>query len=253
MSAPTTENQIQTNTPTQEWEAPTPPENLIYDDGEPLESNRHRIAMNLLIESVYEAWTDREDYFAGGNMFIYYSRTQAKNRDFRGPDFFVTLNVDGSQTRQAWVVWDENGRYPDAIVELMSASTANVDLNEKKQLYQNVFRTRDYFVYDPFNPDSLQGWHLDNNFVYQPLESNERGWLWCETLGFWLGTWQGIILRETAFWLRFYDSEGNLVLLAKEAEQRRAEVERERAEVERERAERLAARLRELGEDPDSL
>lgn len=99
MSAPTTENQTQTNTPTQE--APTPPENLIYDDGEPLSSNRHRIAMNVLIESIYEAWADREDYFAGGNMFIYYSRTQARNRDFRGPDFFVTLNVDGSRTRQA--------------------------------------------------------------------------------------------------------------------------------------------------------
>jgi hypothetical protein len=28
------------------WEAPSPPTDLIFDDGVPLESNRHRIAMN---------------------------------------------------------------------------------------------------------------------------------------------------------------------------------------------------------------
>ena len=91
-------------------------------------------------------------------MFIYYSSTQAKNKDFRGPD--VVLNIDGSYPRQGWVVWEEEGRYPDVIVELMSDSTANVDITTKKNLYERTFRTPDYFVYDPFDPDSLRGWHL---------------------------------------------------------------------------------------------
>lgn len=103
-----------------DWEPEPPPDDLIFDDGEPLESNRHRIAMNVLIRSLQQAWSDRDDYFTGGNMFIYYSRTQACNRDFRGPDFFVVLGVDGTRSRQGWVVWDEEGRYPDVIVELMS-------------------------------------------------------------------------------------------------------------------------------------
>jgi hypothetical protein len=55
----------------------------------------------------------------------------------------------------------------------------------------------------------------------------------------WLATWEGTIDRETAVWLRFYDQAGNLVLLPEEAANARAE--------------RLAARLRELGENPDSL
>jgi hypothetical protein len=46
-------------------------------------------------------------------MFVYYSRDQAMNRDFRGPDFFLVLDVDGSRERQGWVVWEEGGRYPD--------------------------------------------------------------------------------------------------------------------------------------------
>jgi hypothetical protein len=121
-----------------------------------------------------------------------------------------------------------------------------------------VFRTQDYFVYNPFEPNSLQGWHHRDS--YQAIAPDERGWLWCESLGLWLGTWEGTIDRETLTWLRFYDASGALVLLPEEAEAQRAEAEKLRAEAERLRAEsemlraeRLAARLRELGEDPDSL
>jgi hypothetical protein len=64
------------------WEHPTPPTGLIFDDGEPLKSPRHRVAMNVLIRSVQQALRDRSDFYAGGNMFVYYSRTQAMNRDF---------------------------------------------------------------------------------------------------------------------------------------------------------------------------
>ncbi|HIK12228.1 MAG TPA: hypothetical protein IGS52_18540, partial [Oscillatoriaceae cyanobacterium M33_DOE_052] len=38
-----------------EWEPPMPPTDLIFDDGEPLESNRHRIGMNVLIRSLQQA------------------------------------------------------------------------------------------------------------------------------------------------------------------------------------------------------
>ena len=199
------------------WEPPMPPTDLIFDDGEPLETNRHRIAMNTLIRSLQQAWRDRTDYFCGGNMFVYYSSQQAMNRDFRGPDFFAVLDIDGSYPRQGWVVWQEGGRYPDVIVELMSSSTANVDTGVKKDLYERVFRTRDYFVFDPFDPNSLAGWRLDANLRYQPIVPNEQGWLWSQTLGFWLGTWEGTIDRESAVWLRLYDEAGNLVPLPEEA------------------------------------
>ncbi|WP_017660194.1 Uma2 family endonuclease [Baaleninema simplex] len=245
MSANATPPQLPLAERLEDWH-PTPPTDLIFDDGEPLESNRHRIAMNLLIRSLQQAWCDRDDYFTGGNMFVYYSRQQALNRDFRGPDFFVVLNVDGTRSRQGWVIWEEEGRYPDVIVELMSPSTAKVDRTDKKELYSQTFHTRNYFIYDPFDENSLEGWQLDKQFNYQPLETQENGWLWCETLGFWLGTWQGTIDRETAIWLRFYDTEGNVVPLPEEAAQQQAETERQRAE-------RLAARLRELGEDPDEV
>ena len=57
----------------------------------------------------------------------------------------------------------------------------------------------------------------------------------------------GSIQREEAPWLRFYDLDGNLMLLPAEL----AEIERQNAESERQRAERLAAQLRQLGINPD--
>ena len=253
-----------------DWTPPMPPTDLIYDDGAPLESNRHRIAMNVLIEGVHQAYQGRDDYFAGGNMFVYYSSEQVRNRDFKGPDFFVTLDVDGKRDRKSWIVWEEIGRYPDVILELMSPSTASQDIGEKKRLYEGTFRTQDYFVYNPFERKSLQGWHLGENLKYNAIAPDERGWLWCERLGLWLGLWEGTILRETATWVRFYDSEGNLILLGEEKaeeERQRAEEERQRANrAEADRAEAIAAleeerrqkqmmrnRLLEMGVDPDSL
>lgn len=216
------------------WEVPTPPTDLVFDDREPLETNRHRIAMNVLIRSLKHGFSERQDFFVGGNMFIYYSAKQVRNRDFKGPDFFVVLGVDNNPKRQGWVVWEEGGRYPDVIVELLSSSTAEVDKGSKKE-YEQVFKTRDYFVFDPFAANFLEGWHLDLDRGYQALAPNEQGRLWCQSLGLWLGTWQGTVEDDTTVWLRFYDNFGNLVLLPEEAERQRAEL--------------LAARLRELGED----
>ncbi|MDB9495401.1 Uma2 family endonuclease [Spirulina major CS-329] len=270
MTPPTTANNL--NTP-EVWVPELPPTDLIFDDGVPLESNRHRLAMNVLIDSVYAALKPREDFYAGGNMFVYYSLAQIKNRDFRGPDFFVALNVDGKKERQGWVIWEEDGKYPDVIVELMSPSTATVDLTAKKEIYEQRFSTSHYFVFDPFDSRSLQGWALQNG-QYVALQPNDQGWLWCESLGLWLGTWYGPILQETTDWLRFYFPNEQLVLLPREREYERAEQaeaqaqqERQRAEQERIRAEQaeaqvqqerqqkeaLRAKLRELGVDPDGL
>ncbi len=216
---------------------PLPPTDLIYDDGEPLESNRHRIAMNALIEAVHQANLGRNDYFAGGNMFIYFSSKQVKSQDFRGPDFFVVLDVDGTKERKSWILWEEQGRYPDVIVELISPTTANQDKNEKKKIYEQTFRTRNYFLYDPFQPESLQGWYLGLNGIYQEMVPDDRGWLWCEVLELWLGTWTGTILKESATWARFYDREGNLILLGTEkAEVAQANLEQTQADLEQTQA-----------------
>jgi len=225
-------------------EAELPEIELITEDGIPLESAWHRAQINLLIESMQHYWRDRKDYYAGGNMFLYYSLEQARRRYYRGPDFFVVRGVDGTRPRKAWIVWEEEGRYPDLIIELISPTSAELDRVLKKQLYAEVFRTPEYFWYDPAACE-LQGWHLTNSH-YEPLLPDERGLLWSRVLELHLGLWEGVYQGEASTWVRFYDAQGKLVLLPEEELALYLEAERRRAE-------RLAQKLRELGIEPDTI
>lgn len=74
---------------------------LPSEDGIPMETNWHRIAMNLLIDSVHALWRDRTDYFADVNMFIYFSLDQLLRKHYREPDVFVVNGVDGTYDRSA--------------------------------------------------------------------------------------------------------------------------------------------------------
>jgi Uma2 family endonuclease len=210
---------------------------LPTEDNQNLESSWHRSQINLFIESIQHQWRDRTDFYVGGNMFVYYDLpAAARKRHSRGPDFYVALDVDGTFQRGAWVVWEEAGRYPNLIIELLSPSTAESDRTTKKHIYEQTFRTPEYIWYFK-DTDEFVGWRLGKDGHYEPIEPNEHGWLWSEQLGLWVGRWQGTYLGEKAIWIRFYDPEGNLVLLPAEAEKQRAETEKQRAETEKQRAE----------------
>lgn len=162
---------------------------LPEEDGEPSESEWHRAQINLLIDVVKYRWHDRQDFYAGGNMFVYYSTEQTRRREYKGPDFFVVKGVDGRYLRRKWVVWEEKGRFPNVIVELLSPSTAAEDLGNKKDLYEHTFHTTDYFCYDP-ETEQLLGWRLVGD-EYVSLDGDDQERLWSSILDAWLGTWEG--------------------------------------------------------------
>lgn len=209
--------------------------NLPETDGIPLDSPWHRDEINLLVELVRCRFLGQNDFFVGGNMFIYYSFAQVRNRQFLGPDFMFVRGVDRHQPRRYWAVWEENGKYPNVIVELLSESTAREDRTRKKLVYEQTFRTPEYYLYDPDTRD-LEGWRLSGE-RYQLIRPNHRGWLWSDQLELWLGTWEGEYVGELATWLRLYDPQEQLVLLGAETEHQRAEAECQRAEAEHQRAE----------------
>jgi len=236
---------------------------LPGDDGEPMENARERVQINLGLDLVDHVWHDRDDFYTGGNMFVYFSTEQARTvtaeihdptlpkKAFRGPDMFVVRNVDGSYRRQKWVVWDEQGHYPDVIFEFLSPSTRRRDLGEKKALYEQTFHTREYFCYEYIDPQAnprLYGWRLDAYGRYQPLAPNERGWLWSEELQLWVGDWYGTIERETTLWMRFYTADGDLVLTKAEAAQQQAILAQEHADIAEQRAGEAEQRVGEAEE-----
>jgi len=218
---------------------------LPYEDGETMETQRHKMQMDLLVEGL-DPWLEkREDGYVGGNMFIYFSQAQLKNQDFKSPDFFAVTGVSKKE-RKSWVVWEEE-KAPDVVIELLFPSTANFDKTEKKQIYQNKMRVSEFFWYDPFNSEDFAGFSL-NSGTYQPLVFNEQGWLISQSLGLALVRWSGSYRGVMAVWLRWATLSGEVLLTGREL----AEQERKRAEQERERADRLAQKLRSLGIDLDA-
>ena len=266
-----------------------PLEDIESDEPE-LESSIHLQQIFLLISCLELLWQGRDDYFAAGNLTVYYRQEQEQDKtletrkekpiEFRGADFFVALSTQ-KRHRKSWVVYREGGVYPHVIVEILSDSTAEVDRTTKKLIYQNIFRTPDYFW---FHPDTLEfrGFSLLNNH-YVAMEPNDRGWLWSDQLGLFLG------IHEQQ--LRYFTEAGELVpspeesrvkalaLVAEaerqvvevqqqvtevvqqvaEAEQRAEEAEQrslretQRAEEAIAHAEKLAAKLRELNIDPEQI
>jgi Uma2 family endonuclease len=217
------------------------PQGNILSDEPPLETDLHLDQIILLLSCLKLLWESRNDFYAGGNLTIYYSQRQRKDEMFRGPDFFVVLNTE-RKSRDSWVVWQEGNKYPNLIVELLSPSTAKIDRELKKDIYQNIFKTPDYFWFDPKNME-FAGFHLVNG-VYQAIPPNSQGWLWSQQLNLYLGVYQTK--------LRFFQPDGELVPTEKEnsdqqtlranQEAQRAEQEAQRAEQEAQRAEQEAQR-----------
>ena len=213
---------------------------LPYDDGIPMETQRHKVQMEMLIDTLSSWLSQRSDGYVGGNMFVYFSLAQVKNQDFRGPDFFAVLGVPKGE-RLSWVVWEE-GKGPDVVIELLSESTAELDKNEKKLIYQNQLRVPEYFWFDPFNPDDWAGFFLQKG-IYQPLTPNSQNQLVSQSLGLALVRWQGNYKGIDATWLRWSTLDGDLLTTPEEI----AERERQRAEQAESQLQQTALNLLQEG------
>ena len=210
-----------------ELKPPPTEDELPYDDGMPMETPRHRLQVNLLVETLEFAWRDRQDVYVGGNMFVYFSPDQVRNFDFRGPDFFVVLDAPRRE-RKSWVVWQE-GKGPDVVVELLSESTAAQDKHEKKLIYQNRLRVPEYFWFDPFSGE-WAGFILQQG-VYQPLAPDDQDRLISRQLQLAFVRWQGNYQGIEATWLRLATLAGDLLLTQQElAEQLQAKLARYQAQ-----------------------
>ncbi len=133
-------------------------------------------------------------------------------------------------------------------------------------VYEQIVHIPYYGIYEIKN-GKLEVYHLID-FTYQPLQPNRRGHYPIPPLEVELDLWQGTYQNQEQLWLRWWDNEGNLLLIGSERaelerqiaerEHQRAELESQRAEREQQRAEQaerkvaqLAERLQALGIDPD--
>jgi Uma2 family endonuclease len=192
-----------------------------------METARHREQMEVLIGSLQAHWAERDNYYVGGNMFLHYD--PSNRRKFRGPDFFLVMNVEKHRERKSWVVWQEGMRFPDVIIELLSDTTRETDKRGKKMLYEQVFRTAEYYLYDPISQE-LTGYHL-RCARYEEVQRDAQGQVYSPVTG--------LCLTIDNDWLRWATREGKLLPTPMELalqERQRADQEQQRADQERQRA-----------------
>jgi hypothetical protein len=147
---------------------------------------------------------------------------------------------------------------PLIVIEFVSGNGAEerdkTPYQGKFWVYEQAIRVPFYAIYE-VKKSLLEVYTLSEG-KYQLLAPNERGHYPISSLGVELGLWQGIYKNVELPWLRWWEENGDMLLTGDEqaeVEKQRAEVEKQRAEVEKQRADNLAAKLRELGLDPDNL
>ncbi|KPQ35678.1 MAG: Uncharacterized protein conserved in cyanobacteria [Phormidesmis priestleyi Ana] len=223
----------------------------LESDEPEMESSLHYAQLALLVACLEMLWQDKTDFFIGANLTIYFSKDQLKSKDFRGPDFFLVKQTE-KRPRRSWVVWEEDGKYLSVIIELLSASTAQVDRTLKKELYQERFRTPEYFWFSP-DTQEFAGYRLAGS-RYEEILPNEYGQRWSQELDLFLGVYDGQ--------LRYFLPSGDRVLTpsevaseavanAQEAQQTAAAAQQTAAAAEL-RAAKLTEQLKTLGVEPEA-
>jgi Uma2 family endonuclease len=139
----------------------TPPEiDYPTSDGRPMaETDDHRDLMLTLIETLKMDRAADPNFYVSGNLLIFYE--QGNRRRHVAPDVFVVRGV-GNHNRDHYLIWKE-GKGPELAIELTSKSTREEDVEDKFELYQDVLKIGEYFLFDPhrdYLKPPLQGFRL---------------------------------------------------------------------------------------------
>ncbi len=222
---------------------------LPDSDDTPVDNELQNLIPNLLASTLALAWASREDWFFGVDMGIYF----APKEPAIVPDGFLSLGVerfvDEQNGRLSYVLWEENNVVPTLALEVVS-KTYGGEYERKQERYIEL-GIQYYAVYLPNrrrhrDRDALEVYELVND-SYQRLDAPEP--IWLPNIGLGLGRERGIHQGWEREWLYWYDKTGNRLLTPEEiAVQAQAEAVQAQA-----KAERLAAKLRELGINPDGV
>ena len=200
-------------------------------DGRPMaQSSRQGRELTQAFSVLDHHYSKHPDIEVCPDVLIYY---QENTQRCLAPDVFVALGVPKDRDRRTYKVWEE-GRPPDWVLEILSASTHQNDLepDEKQHIYCRM-GVREVWLFDPkgeFTHPRLQGLHLAGQ-AYRPLPQIEAPQaslaLFSPVLGLQLH------VRDDS--LRFWDPRaGQYLLNLAEAEQARLEERRGRLKAERE-------------------
>ncbi|MCP2728206.1 Uma2 family endonuclease [Limnofasciculus baicalensis] len=225
-------------------------EDLPDSDDTPVDNELQDLIPTLLKASLALLWAERWDWYFGVDMGIYYH----PDADAIVPDGFLSLGVHrviDEDLRLSYVVWEEE-KMPIFVLEVVSHRRRG-EYSFKKQSYQDM-GVLYYAVYNPLRKrkSSLELYKLVQG-VYQLQSGNP---VWLPEVGLGIGSYRGIYQGIQRQWLSWFDEDGNRFPTPEEAiqiERQRAQDAEVMAQQQRELAQKLAAQLRKMGIEPDSV
>ncbi|HEY2159330.1 MAG TPA: Uma2 family endonuclease [Isosphaeraceae bacterium] len=149
----------------------TVPKKVVYptSDGKPMaETDFRRDLMFDLIKALEDRYADDPMAYVSGDLLMFY--VEGDKRRHLAPDVFVVLGVT-KKKRLNYLTWEE-GKGPDLVIEVTSKTTRREDQGKKRDLYRDVLRVPEYFLFDPFADylkPPLQGYRLEDG-DYVPIE-----------------------------------------------------------------------------------
>ena len=219
---------------------------IIYpdSDGNPMSDNTKQFRWIVTIkENLNLLFAENPDVFVAGDLLWY--PVEGSNTIRIAPDAMVVFGrVKGD--RGSYQQWKEGGIPPQVVFEILSPGNRMGEMTKKLKFYEH-YGVEEYYVYDPDKID-FTGW----------LRRDDRLELIDEVQG-WTSPRLGIKFELEPHTLMIYRPDGDKFLEFGELDElRRAAQQRaERAELEavvaKQDVAKLAAKLRELGVDPDQL
>jgi len=226
-----------------------PAEELPDSNDIPVDNELQNLAPNLLLAILSVIWSDRNDWFFGVDMGVYYLPTAPRKPLV--PDGFLSLGVDRRRRqngRLSYVLWEENWTPPILAVEVVSQTYGGeYDIKLNKYLDLGVL----YYVI--YNPDDWQRDHHSPFEVYQRVEDQfvlQSGQpFWMPELQLGIGVALGTYKGWERNWLFWFDRCGDRFPSPDEqvqqAEQRTLQAE-QRVEEAEQRAKQAEQSLQDL-------
>ncbi len=214
-------------------------DDLIYpdSDGKPMADNTQQFRWIVTIKENLEIlFVDNPDVFVAGDLLWY--PVQGRNTYCQAPDVMVVFGQPKGD-RGSYKQWQENDLAPQVVFEILSPNNTAKELSRKMLFYQR-HGVEEYYIYDPDDNDLIGSQRSDQALTEIP---NMDGWI-SPRLGI-----RFEILEDR---LNIYTPDGQRFLTPVELAQQRDQ-ERQRADEAQQRADRLAAKLQELGIDPESI
>ncbi|MGB3509399.1 MAG: Uma2 family endonuclease [Microcoleaceae cyanobacterium] len=236
--------------PTVTWN-PLPADYILPDD--PVENIQQPLLAAALTDALGAAQFIQAQMLIGSNFGLV--ATVNKKTVVKAPDWFYVPQVPPvaeGVIRRSYTPHLEGE--PIAVVMEFLSETECGELSVrstppygKLYFYEHILKVPTYITYDPYEL-SLEVRRLqDGKYSLEPANENQHFWI--PELELFLGVWQGERLGHNINWLRWWDKSGNLLLWSS----KKVQPEKKPGEQEEQRAEKLAAKLRELGVDPDSV